>query len=342
MNQVYLTFGKMVDNTCRSWDIGGRVDLLYGTDYFFTQAVGLETASDGFNLATVSNKWNGPGPRSGFGGAAIYGLALPQVYAEVLTPLLKSTSVKLGHFYTILGYESVMAPENFFYSRSYTMQYGEPRTHTGLLATSEPWPGWTFQYGFTRGWDTWEDPNSTFGFLGGITFTSRDDRTSLSATVHTGNEDRAGDNNRTLASLVLLHQINCRWTYVFQHDFGIEQNAEIDNNFMLSDAKWYSINQYLFCRLRDNLDFGVRVEWFRDQDNARVLAIPVEPLTSGGNYVATTFGLNWRPYEKVVLRPEIRWDWSDVDPPGLIANGMFIDFTKQNQLLLSLDLIIDF
>ena len=198
----------------------------------------------------------------------------------------------------------------------------------------------------TRGWDMFEDPNSTYAFIGGATFTSRDERTSLSATVHTGNEraDAFGEYNRTLYSLVLLHQISCRWTYVFQHDFGIEENAEIDRNFMLSDAKWYSVNQYLFCRLRDNLDFGVRVEWFRDQDNARVLGIPVEPLTSGGNYVATTFGLNWRPYEKVVLRPEIRWDWSDVDPPdiGRVTDGMFIDFTKKDQLLLSLDLIIDF
>jgi hypothetical protein len=179
-------------------------------------------------------------------------------------------------------------------------------------------------------------------FLGGITFTSRDERTSLSVTVHTGNEDRFGENNRTLYSLVLLHEINCRWTYVFQHDFGIEANAELDQNFNLSDAKWYGINQYLFYRLRDDLDLGVRVEWFRDQDNARVLGVPLQPFTSGGNYVATTFGLNWHPREKVVLRPEIRWDWSDVDPPGRGASGMFIDFTKTTQLLVGLDLIISF
>ncbi len=43
--------------------------------------------------------------------------------------------LKVGHFYTIIGYEVVTAPDNFFYTHAYTMQYGEPFTHTGVLAT---------------------------------------------------------------------------------------------------------------------------------------------------------------------------------------------------------------
>jgi hypothetical protein len=334
LNQVYLAVGKEVDVACRSWDIGGRVDVLYGSDYFFTDALGLETNQD------ASNKWNGEGPRfDRLGNShALYGVAMPQAYAELLVPFADATTIKLGHFYTIMGYESVEAPQNFFYSRSYVMQYGEPKTHTGILAASEVGCSWTFHYGLTRGWDTFEDPNSTLGFLGGISYISPDERTSLSFTLHTGNEDAAGDNNRTAYSLVLVRELGYRLTYVFQHDFGIEANRELNGALELDDAKWYGINQYLFCRLTDKLDLGWRVEWFRDQDNARVLGVPIQPFVSGGNYAATTLGLNWRPHENVVIRPEIRYDASDVKPP--FRNGMFRDFTKDEQLTIALDLII--
>ena len=58
--------------------------------------------------------------------------------------------MKLGHFYSILGYESVTAPDNFFYSHSYLFQYGEPFTFTGLLGTTKL-GDFTIQAGMTRG-----------------------------------------------------------------------------------------------------------------------------------------------------------------------------------------------
>jgi hypothetical protein len=42
MNQAYLIVERPVA-ACGGWDVGGRVDLLYGTDYYFTTAAGLET-----------------------------------------------------------------------------------------------------------------------------------------------------------------------------------------------------------------------------------------------------------------------------------------------------------
>ena len=44
--------------------------------------------------------------------------------------------MKFGHFYSGFGYESVAAPENFFYSHSYMFQYGEPKTYTGFIGES--------------------------------------------------------------------------------------------------------------------------------------------------------------------------------------------------------------
>ena len=113
LNQLYVAFENIVDRCGCDWDLGGRVDLLYGTDYFFTQAAGLETHSDG------TPRWNSAnGPRDD-GTAALYGLAMPQLYAEVFAPIGNGLTVKMGHFYSIVGYESVMYTQNFFYSHSY-------------------------------------------------------------------------------------------------------------------------------------------------------------------------------------------------------------------------------
>jgi hypothetical protein len=331
MNQLYLSMGWPVIKDCWSWDIGAQVDLLYGTDYFFTTALGLETETDG------TQRWNSDdGPR----GAALYGLAMPQLFADVYVPLATGITVRMGHFYTTMGYESVPAPWNFFYSHSYAFQYGEPRTHTGFSADFPLGPRLSMNAGLTRGWDTWEDPNGMNGFLGGLNFCSWDQRTSLAFALHAGREDPDGQDDRTTYTLVLTHHITPCFTYVLQHDFGTESGAEISQDFGTSSAKWYGINQYLYLALSRETSLGLRVEWFRDQDNARVLGIPIESQVRGGNYTAITFGANWQPYGFLTVRPELRWDWSDVEAPQLGLDGMFNDFQDGDQFLLAFDMIL--
>jgi hypothetical protein len=330
MNQLYLSLGKKVLDGGDSWDLGGRLDLLYGTDYFFTQAAGLETQRDG------TARWNsGDGPRAG-GTASLYGLAMPQVYAELYTPILSGINFKVGHFYTTLGYESVMAPANFFYSHAYTVLYAEPLTHTGVLASFPLASAVNGHFGYTRGWDNWEDINGKPGYLTGLTWNC-DQRSALAFALHTGHEDDAGLNNRVVYSIVWTRQLTDRMRWVLQHDFGSEANAAVDAQLEPDDAKWYGVNNYFFWDISRSVTGGIRAEWFRDQDNARVLAIPFEQLTSGGNYVEVTGGLNVKMGRRWMFRPEIRWDWSDVVPPG--GGGMFNDFTEDGQITASFDLI---
>ena len=332
MNQLYLVLERQICSDTCHWDFGGRVDLLYGTDYFFTTAIGLETHQDG------TPRWNSDeGPRGS--GASLYGVAMPQLYAEVYAPFGSGLTFMLGHFYSILGYESVMSPDNFFYSHTYAKQYGEPFTHTGVLASYDLSPCLTFLAGFTRGWDTWEDINNNEGLLTGVFWTAPGGHTSLAFALHSGNEDAGGQNNRTLYSIVFEHEVTPCLTYVFQHDFGIEEDAETNRDFQLDEAKWYGISQYLMYSVCPTLAAGVRVEWFHDQDNARVIGIPFESLVEGGNYVALTMGMNWQPCQNMVVRPELRWDSSDVEAPSLQTDGVFDDFGDKDQLTLSTNVI---
>jgi hypothetical protein len=140
----------------------------------------------------------------------MYGLAMPQLYAEFYLPFLSGVSFKAGHFYTPIGYESVMAPKNFFYSHSYTMQYGEPFTHTGVLGTVQINDQLQVLAGVARGWDAWEDPNDDGELLAGIGWNSANEDTSINLTLTSGDQDNGFSNaaNRTLISFVLSRAIS--------------------------------------------------------------------------------------------------------------------------------------
>lgn len=75
-------------------------------------------------------------------------------------------TVPAGHFYTIIGYEAVTAPDNFFYSHSFQMWNSEPFTHTGFLGSGV---GGSFEAygGWTTGWDS-GFANNDDGFIGGL------------------------------------------------------------------------------------------------------------------------------------------------------------------------------
>ena len=322
MNQLYLWMEKAVDECGCNWDVGGRVDFLYGTDYFYTMARGLELERDG------SQRWN---PDTGARDTGqMYGLAMPQAYVEAYLPWGNGLTVKFGHFYTILGHEAVPAPDNFFYSHSYHLLYGEPRTHSGVLANYRTSDSLAIQAGVTNGWDNFDDLDSDVGFLAGLSWISRDDRLAVGLAMHSGRDQvdlATSPNRQTMYSVVFSYELTDRTTYVFQHDWGFADQG-VDAN---TDANWYGINQYLLYDINPCWAAGLRFEWFRDEDGVRV-------ANNGGvDYFEVTFGLNWMPNDRVVVRPEFRWDW--VDTPGARP---FIGGTHHDQVLFDFDVIVKF
>ena len=125
LHQAWAYAERDVDAGCCGWDWGYRVDFMYGTDAQKTQAFGNPPAAAG-NPALTPTGWDNSWDHGG------YGFALPQAYVELARG---DWSVIAGKFFTLVGYEVVPAPGNFFYSHSYTMFNSEPFTHTGALAT---------------------------------------------------------------------------------------------------------------------------------------------------------------------------------------------------------------
>ncbi len=349
LNQAYLYAEVPVCNDGTHWDIGGRVDVTYGRDSRFASVPGLERHRD------RTAKWNGE--------TSLYGLAMPQLYAEIAAPWLNGVSLKAGHFYSTMGYERFAAPENFFYSHSYSFVYGEPFTFTGALATVKAGEIATFQVGYTNGWDVWDSTSDEWGVLAGVKLATPDGKTSIAVQVHTGEDITPARVNkvyqsdgRTLGTLVFKHCLTDRLRYVFQHDFGIQEDGHAvahipTTSISFATAKWYSINQYLFYEHNQKLTSGLRVEWFRDQDHNRT-SVPVSydpggPVFNGGNYLAITGGLNWKPHANLIIRPELRWDWSDLRGNPNVPGGdpgvkAFIDGKRSSQLTAAMDVIVHF
>jgi hypothetical protein len=304
INQVWLTLEKAIDTEDCGWSWGGRMDTMWGSDYVFHQNAGLELHDD------FSPHWNGAGN--------LYGLVIPQLYAEVGNAM---NSLKLGRFFTPLGYEGNPSTANFFYSHAYTHQYGEPFYHTGALYRRTATENLSWYAGLINGWDGFDRETDPIGGLVGTTW-SNGNGLGLSWFGTATNDPRTGGlatsatdySNRYLSSLVITADLTDRLTYVFQNDSGWQEDNNVFNQGV-SGAEWYGINQYVFYTINECWKAGGRFEWFRDDDGARVGAVRPgnqnAPFGLAGHFYEMSAGLNWTPTSNLRVRPEVRYDWFD-------------------------------
>jgi len=332
-NQVWFSFDRSAPANNCGWFLGGHVDYFYGSDFFFATAAGLDGTPNG-----DTPRWNSD-PR------LLYGSAMPQLYVETDYDDWK---IKWGHFLTPLGYEAPPAIANFFYSHSYTFQYGEPFTHTGFLVTKPTGDNWTWNGGLVAGWNTF-DTDDRAAWLGGVTYADKD-WGSLAFEIITGQDSELNlpgvgpFADRTLYSLVWTRNFTSRFTYVLQHDLGNQNDAITARG---GGAQWYGINQYLFYKLNCCWTAGMRIEWFRDDDGFVVTTARPGNADNGasfpGNFYEITLGLNYKPNSNLAIRPEVRWDWYDGQPNQSVTNppvtSPYNAGTANNQLTFGVDLV---
>lgn len=331
LNELYLYGVKPTDTKGSGWDLGGRVDLLYGTSYRWDTEAGLETHLN-------SGKF--------------YGLAIPQFYGEVAYNDLK---VKIGHFISPVGFYTVGTYNNFFNTIPYTYQYGEPFTHTGFLANYQATDKLNLGAGLIHGWDAFDSSfNKWGGYLGTATLNGNADDSLAFVQVYshepTQNAARPFTQRyfQTLVYTRPLKKISDKLTYVAQSDFGVQGQATMTGK----TARWYGFNQYLYWKKNDLWSWGVNFEWFRDEEGFRVTApvpSPGSPNATGwprapgfaGNFYQITFGPRWTPLPNLVVRPNFRADW--YHGPNNSENLRPYDGGKRNlQQILATDVIVTF
>ncbi len=285
LHQAWLYFEKSAAKDDGSLGFGFRVDAMFGIDAGDTQAFGNE---DG---------WDTTGSFQTGGG---YGYAIPQAYVELAA---NNWSVKAGHFYTLIGYEVVTAPDNFFYSHAITMYNSEPFTHTGVLASFGVGGGDTTIYaGYTLGWDTGFDQFEDGGnFLGGVG-TSFGDNVGFTYITTVGDFGARGDeaySHSLLFDITLSDSLN----WVIQSDYLTVDSTGEEN---------LGLNQYLFYTLNDSVSLGARLEWWQGDDITGYAPHGGFTAETGNqSHFEATIGANFSFLNNFTLRPEIRHDWSD-------------------------------
>ena len=322
MNQLWLYAERPIDTDRHGFDVGGRVDVVYGTDARFLQTPGLETDIN-------SNR-------------QFYWLSLPQFYLNVG---INDLSVKLGRFGCPLGYETGLPTTDFFYSHAFGLLACEPLIVTGLLGEWKLSDNWTLLSGFHRGNLMFEDLNNCLDVYAGVVWTSDDEKTTVWLKSSIGPQDAAGEHNRVVYFLVYKDERREKLTWVTAHFLGVEDGSGPSGR----DAVWGGIIQYLIYEINSQWSAGFRFEWCRDDSGTRAVGLghfmpgygwPGGPGLIGG-FTTLSLGLHWKPRPNLKLRPELRCDWyngtRDIHGDLPFGNG-----NRSSQLLLAMDFVVEF
>jgi len=304
LHQLGLFIEKPLDRNGKNWQLGGRFDFMFGTDTANTQATGHWDS----HLISQRN-------------LRFYDIALPQAYVELYAPFGNGISTKIGHFYSVLGYESVPSPPNLFVSHSYSMK-SSPFTMSGVLVGYAINDILTVQAGAVTGADNLDRYAGAWSFTGGVSLENQSHTRGFAFTILDGDVDDTTPSHLSYYYSMLHQDLTTDLHYVLEHDYGEQQNA------LAGQAEWYSLVHYLTYDLAREWSAGLRAEWFHDDDGTRFSVTP-------GSYYAISAAANWKPRAWLTIRPELRYDWAAGAKPFNVE-------TRNNQLLLSIDAVIRF
>ncbi len=277
VHQVWLFADKQANRSSSTWNFGFRTDLLYGLDGQELQAFGNSPtgAPSGWD-----NSWD-------YGS---YGWAMPQAYVQMANC---NWDIKLGKFLAPVGYETIAAPNNFFYSHSFTRVLTEPQTMSGVLAERTLDYDRSIVLGATAGWDTGFDNNDGGNLILGFRRRANE-FVDFAFTALVG--DSGYRDTGIFTSGVTTVQLTNDIQYVLQVD-----------NLNLRDNQEFGIVQYMLREVNPCLGLGARLEWWKSD---RFFG---GPNRSTYNF---TMGANYRVNGNLRIRPELRFDWGAlaVDP----------------------------
>ena len=333
INQLELNVERLVTPSRDAFDVGGRIDLLYGSDARFIHSSGMFTGSF-------------PDPQ--------YQFDIPQLYVDVAVPVGNGLRLRLGKFEFFKFTDPNASPvfsHTFFYdasgesnnSRLSSSLVGAslPFTLTGITAAYQFNSQLNVEVGIGRGYDqTFTDNNSAVDGFGRVNW-DLPGQTQASFALISGPEISADESHyRTSCDLGIVHAVSENFLILFDACFGEQARGQalfVPGTGLVAiggNARWYGANATAVYRINRRISVAGRVEWYRDE----------EGFTTGlgsANLYEVTAGLTIMPFPDnrvgrgLKIRPEIRYDWIDAHSAiaGLIPN---------HQWIAGVDLIYDF
>jgi len=280
INQTSISAVRELDTEKNGFDWGFCVDAIFGTEI-------AQCADDGFD-----GSWG----VSGDG----YGTSIFECYASLG---YENMSLKVGKFETPLGIEPVKGVDRMFNSTSY-MYDAEPWTHMGVLGNWEVSERFSLNSGVTMGADNSFGAKDNYGFLFGGSFDLTDRLTlSYEGMFNRVVNDECPKGNEYMHSIILGWDITERLNYSVITSYG-SLNDKINDQTAGED---YGIVNYLTYELTDKTKLGLRYEWFEVKEN------PKTADEAKGKFQELAFSVRCDVTERLMIRPEVRYDWINED-----------------------------
>ena len=324
LDKIDLNLERTVDPTKKVFDVGFRLEGIYGSDAAFIHSNGM------MDTQTPQNQ-----------------LDPLQAYVDITLAELP-IRIRVGKWIELAGFEHFSAniygafgdPSKALYSYSYQFLYAEPGTQTGILGTYVVNSQLAFDAGITRGWNqSLRDANSDPDFLGRVTYTPTDKTTVIFVMTlgpefpaGTGSNQPAGDNSDWWTALDLV--VTQKLTDKLSVGVGIDYVDAPHIPGLSGAQQWGGVAGYASYVIDPHFTLNSRVEWYEDAASGFS-----NGAGFGANYYAATLGIAIRPapndriLSNLLFRPEIRYDYSD---QGAFGDG------DHDQLTFAIDALFQF
>jgi hypothetical protein len=356
LNQLVLRFERQVKSD--KFDVGGMIELMYGSDSNAIHANGFALGNDTyFGKGGSDFHFTGRGTDDRFNPQ--YQFDIVQAFIDVNVPIGNGLKLRAGKFVSLMGYETIDPRNNPFYSHSYIFSV-LPFTFTGLVGFYNLNDQWALAGGVTRGWDQClEDNNGSIDLLGQITYKPNQQWSAILKFTVGPENDRDSSHYRTAINAITTWQateklkLGLEALYVYDggrngyvtpterntHAYGDQWGAYLYSSYLIND------------HFTANARFGFlhsSVGNFIEYEKSFISIAGGKGPTSQGfglgdiNIWDLTLGVTVRPFPKdpigknLTIRPEVRYSFSE-DRIYFESHGSFKD-----QLTFSADVIFSF
>jgi hypothetical protein len=342
LNQADLFAVRGVDESWRTWDVGGKVEGMWGSDASFIHANGL---FDNYQREHVS-VFHGHGadrhrvpPFEIFNpnGGPENEFDLTQAFADVAVPIGNGARIRVGKVASPYGLETIDPTTNLFMSRAFTRRFVLPDTVTGAWAAYHLNNSYTVEVGVHRGWEqALEDDNNAHNYMGRVQWLSSDQRAVVAFVVDAGPpvEDNSRDWRITadLTGIIMLNPEGARLGGEVL--YGYQDNVVSAKHHTLKAGNWTSVLGYVAVPMSRFATGKLRAEMLDDPQGGLGFATTLYSVTGG--FDLYPFPTN-RYGAGLVIRPEMRWDIADSKLFPEAPTGR-----TNNQFIFGIDLVYAF
>ena len=249
-----------------------------------------------------------------------------------VAPVGKGLRFDFGKFVTHIGGETIESVKNANFSHAFFYTYAIPFQDTGLRIHYDHSSKVYSEVYILNGWNVGFDLNKgkTFGYSVGFTPSPK---FSVFANYLGGPEQPDNNTNwRHLGDFQVFINPTTRFRTMTNIDVAYEKDALAG----AANAKWAGVAEVLRYRVTERFDPSFRLEWYHDPDG---FSTGVAQKNLVGFTATLDSFLGKGDNDKILVRPEIRYDHSDAN---FFSHDSTTGLTRKYQATIGINLVYYF